>query len=69
MYMLKSKKSGFIFPYTNGSNNQSPLELNGYGGWMYMYGIEIGNNTNDYRIFCEDMKKAENVFIGRINKE
>ena len=69
MYMLKSKKSGFIFPYTNGSNNQSPLELNGYGGWMYMYGIEIGNNTNDYRIFCEDMKKAENVFVGRINKE
>ena len=69
MYMLKSKKSGFIFPYTNGSNNQSPLELNGYGGWMYMYGMEIGNNTNDYRIFCEDMKKAENVFIGRINKE
>lgn len=69
MYMLKIKKSGFIFPYTNGSINQSPLELNGYGGWMYMYGIEISKNTNDYRIFCEDMKKAENVFVGRINKE
>ena len=69
MYMLKSKKSGFIFPYTSGSINQSPLELNGYGGWMYMYGIEISKNTNDYRIFCEDMKKAENVFVGRINKE
>lgn len=69
MYMLKIKKSGFIFPYTSGSINQSPLELNGYGGWMYMYGIEISKNTNDYRIFCEDMKKAENVFVGRINKE
>ena len=69
MYMLQSKKSGFIFPYTNGSINQSPLELKGYGGWMYMYGIEISKNTNDYRIFCEDMKKAENVFVGRINKE
>ena len=69
MYMLKSKKSGFVFPITNNSENRTPLELNGYEGWMYMYGIEISKNTNDYEIFCEEMKRAENVFVDSINEK
>ena len=63
MYMLKSKKSGFVFPITKNSENRTPLELNGYEGWMYMYGIEIGNNTDDYEIFCKEMKRAESAFL------
>ena len=69
MYMLKSKKSGFVFPITKNSENRTPLELNGYGGWMYMYGIEICNNTDDYEIFCEEMKRAENVFVDSMNEK
>lgn len=69
MYMLQSKKSGFVFPITNNIENRTPLELNGYGGWMYMYGIEIGNNTDDYEIFCEEMKRAEIVFVDSINEK
>ena len=61
--MLKSKKSGFVFPITKNSENRTPLELNGYEGWMYMYGIEIGNNTDDYEIFCKEMKRAESAFL------
>ncbi len=63
MYMLQSKKSGFVFPITKNSENRTPLELNGYEGWMYMYGIEIGNNTDDYEIFCKEMKRAESAFL------
>ena len=68
MYMLPRKNSGFVFPLTNGCNNQSPLGLKGYGGWMYMFGIEISKNTTDYKVFCEEMKIAENAFIKSIIK-
>lgn len=69
MYMLKRKNSGFVFPHANDRNNQTPLGLEGYGGWMYMFGIEISKNTTDYKVFCEEMKLAENAFLERINKE
>ena len=66
--MLESKNSGFVFPHTNKYNHQSPLKLNGYGGSMYMFGIEISKNTTDYKVFCEEMKIAENAFIKSIIK-
>ena len=69
MYMLQSKNSGFVFPHANNCNNQSPLGLEGYGGSMYMFGIEISKNTTDYKVFCEEMKIAENAFLERINKK
>ena len=69
MYMLPRKNSGFVFPHTIDCNNQSPLELKGYGGSMYMFGIEISKNTTDYKVFCEEMKIAENAFLERIKKE
>lgn len=68
MYMLQSKNSGFVFPHTIDCSNQSPLKLNGYGGSMYMFGIEISKNTTDYKVFCEEMKIAENAFIKNIIK-
>ena len=68
MYMLQSKNSGFVFPHANNCNNQSPLGLEGYGGSMYMFGIEISKNTTDYKVFCEEMKIAENAFIKSIIK-
>ena len=69
MYMLPRKNSGFVFPHTINCSNQSPLKLNGYAGWMDMFGIEISKNTTDYKVFCEEMKIAENAFLERIKKE
>lgn len=66
MYMLKRKNSGFVFPRADDCNTQSPLGLEGYGGWMYMFGIEISRNTTDYSVFCEEMNKAENAFLESI---
>ena len=66
MFILKSKNSGFIFPQTNGCDNPPRLKLEGYGGCMYMFGLEISKNTSDFNNFCKEMKKSETTFIKKL---
>ncbi len=66
MYMLKRKYGGYIYPYSLKDSPFSPSSrygtLQGYGGTVYRYGIEICSSAKDFPSFCNAMKKAEEAF-------
>ena len=62
MYVLQSKKGGFIFPYS--MNKIIPIgALNGYNGEVTRLGMGIPINKLNFRNFVDEMKKNEEEFI------
>lgn len=56
MYIMELKKGGFIVP-TNG--NLKPRTLNGYGGTITVFGLNVNHRPNTYQGFCTIMNEEE----------
>ena len=63
MYIMQLKQGGFIVPV---SNETKPRILNGYGGNIGIYGLNIGRKLSRYDEFCSYMKNQEEALLNKI---
>ena len=63
MYIMQLKLGGFIVPV---SNETKPRILNGYGGNIGIYGLNIGRKLSRYDEFCSYMKNQEEALLNKI---
>ena len=66
MYIMQLKFGGFIVPVENFSK---PKMLNGYGGILNIYGLEVNFMQQQYNEYCTNMQKKEEILLNTIKKE
>lgn len=67
MHVLPAQFGAFIFPSKNINSSiqfyQNNLFLNGQGGNINAFALQIPQNCNTWKDFCNAMKKSEREFI------
>ena len=73
MYIQKAKMGGFIFPIdkenVKWSGTNKIGDLNGYGGEIKLYGINIPQETNSYKDFCSIIANKEEELRTKISND
>lgn len=68
MYMLKVTKGAFLSPFQTEKPDFVSATLNGYGGEVSLFGIEIPLGCENYSDFCELMKMNEEKFKQKLEE-
>ena len=68
LYIMKAEKGGFIFPYSIENNydcvkTPNKYTVNGYGGKIYLFGLKINIQDEEYKDFIHHMESNENQLI------
>lgn len=73
MYILGAKNGGFVHPADEEhgvdveKEKDSPIgNLNGHGGAIYSWAIQIPQNCSDFKTFCFEMKAREMAFENKL---
>jgi 5-methylcytosine-specific restriction enzyme subunit McrC len=67
LYILKGEQGYFLFPYIENAGQQIGI-LNGYGGTIFTYGMEIPSGHERYRDFTDKMAISERSLIDYFQK-
>ncbi len=65
-YILKTEKSGIIYPSTKNEKNYGKTiigTLNGYGAELFKFGLKIPQKVESYKDFKFEIEKSEKIFI------
>ena len=70
MYITESKHGGFIHPTDDGEKKAYCIgDLNGYGGTMFCYPVNIPQAVNDFSDFASQIEDEEKLLINHISKK
>lgn len=60
------QRGGFIVPKVN--NDLKPKCLNGLGGNMHIFGVNVLRNTVDFATYVAEMRQVENGLVNNIDQ-
>lgn len=59
MHILKLNHGGFVVPVSNSDNQPVAKMLNGYGGLMSVFGLQVDHHCSSYSCFVNKMEMEE----------
>lgn len=68
MHVYNAKKSGFIVPVRKDADNNSTRNLNGRGGTMSIFGMNVAATCNSFKEFCYYMEQEEKLLKEKIEQ-
>ena len=66
MYRLKAHYGGFAVPWRSVDEWSKKRELQGYGGWMNLYGVVVDEQTKNFNEYVTLMEKNESDLLKQI---
>ena len=59
MYRLRTSRGGFVVPLKQNEYAAKAKELDGYGGWLGVYGLSVELACNSYKDYVASIEKQE----------
>lgn len=59
MYRLRTSRGGFVVPLKQNEATTKPKELDGYGGWLGVYGLRVEFSSASYNDFIAQITQQE----------
>ena len=59
MYRLRTSRGGFVVPLKQNEFAAKAKELDGYGGWLGVYGLSVELACNSYKDYVASIEKQE----------
>jgi hypothetical protein len=66
MYRLRTHYGGFAVPWRSVDEWSKKRELQGYGGWMNLYGVVVDEQTKNFSEYVTLMEKNESDLLKQI---
>ena len=66
LHIIKSEKSGVIYPDIDKSEYNEIGQLNGYGGKIFKISFRIPQEVSNYEEFVSEIRKSEEEFLNNI---
>ena len=69
MYRLRAHYGGFAVPWRSVDEWSKKRELQGYGGWMNLYGVVVDEQTKSFNEYVTVMEKNESDLLKQIEHD